>query len=717
MSASPTAEPLPADPGPTGRASGAPATRAAPAAAPDAAEAHLGLADANAGPAEPDLDGAGPNLADVDLDLADRDLADVDLDLADRDLADADLDLTDPDLADADLDLTDPELADVDLDLSGAELDDAEIDLDDAGAELVGGAAEPDVAASGWRWGRRVDLAVYAGFVLLAVWLLGKVWADPGGVLPADNGSDPQFFEMALIHAVRIFTHGENPLFTAQVNAPLGVNLMANTGLLGLTVPLAPVTALFGAPVAFALLLTLGIAATAGAWYHVLSRHVVHNRAAAILGGAFCGFAPGMVNHLNAHPNLVAQFLIPMILWRALALRHPGPVLRRGVVLGLLVTWQAFINEELLFLYALAAGIFVLVYAALRPRLARSGAVPLLRGLAVAGVTAGVLLAYPLWFQFQGPQHYRGLPDWVLAYGTDLAEYPSFTKLTLVHGDGSLGHIPEQNTFFGWPLLLLLAVLLAWQWRRLEVAALAMVGLVFTVLSLGRVGQWHGTTFWAKAPWAVLSQLPLFDTVVPVRLGLVVIPVVGLLLAVALAEALRRPVPVSHAWVAAFAVTLVTVFPQQLAVSPRGAVPHFVTSGAWRAYVHGDASVLSADTTVWGGALDAMAWANRADQGYRVVGGYFLGPDANGTGQYGPVQPRTGQLLFNVVWNGGVPQVTEEDRQQAVVDLRYWRAAIVLLAPATNHHDDVAATLTQLLGPGTQVDDVLLWDVRGLSGA
>ncbi len=44
----------------------------------------------------------------------------------------------------------------------------------------------------------------------------------------------------------RIFTHGENPLFTPQLNAPDGVNLMANTGLLGLTVPLVPVTLLFG---------------------------------------------------------------------------------------------------------------------------------------------------------------------------------------------------------------------------------------------------------------------------------------------------------------------------------------------------------------------------------------------------------------------------------------------------------------------------------------
>jgi hypothetical protein len=59
------------------------------------------------------------------------------------------------------------------------------------------------------------------------------------------------------------------------MNAPNGVNLMANTGLLGLTVPLVPVTLLFGPVVTFTIMLTGGLAATAWAWYHVLSRHIV----------------------------------------------------------------------------------------------------------------------------------------------------------------------------------------------------------------------------------------------------------------------------------------------------------------------------------------------------------------------------------------------------------------------------------------------------------
>ena len=175
----------------------------------------------------------------------------------------------------------------------------------------------------------------------------------------------------------RIFTHGENPFFTPQLNAPDGVNLMANTGLLGLTVPLVPVTLLFGPAVALTVLLTGGLTATAWAWYHVLSRHVVGYWPAALAGGLFAGFAPGMVNHVNGHADLVSQFLIPFIAWRALSLRTA----RDGVVLGLLITWQAFLNEELLFQTGLAVAVFVAAYAAFRPAEVRARVRPFLAGL------------------------------------------------------------------------------------------------------------------------------------------------------------------------------------------------------------------------------------------------------------------------------------------------------------------------------------------------
>src|SRR5262245_59546863 len=172
------------------------------------------------------------------------------------------------------------------------------------------------------RPGRWLDATVVLLYLPAALLVMGPLWAHPAALNPSGHSSDPPFFEWALIHATRIFTHGENPFATPRLNAPLGVNLMANTGVLGLTVPLVPVTLLFGPSVAFALLTTLALAGTATAWYFVLSRYVTGNGVAAAVGGAFAGFAPGMVNHTNGHPNLVAQFLIPFIVWRALALSN-----------------------------------------------------------------------------------------------------------------------------------------------------------------------------------------------------------------------------------------------------------------------------------------------------------------------------------------------------------------------------------------------------------
>ena len=71
-----------------------------------------------------------------------------------------------------------------------------------------------------------------------------------------------------------------------------------------------------------------------------------------------------MVSHANGHINFVAQFVVPFIVWQVLRLREPGRAVRGGVILGLLVVLQVFINEEILLFTALTLGVFVLAYAA-----------------------------------------------------------------------------------------------------------------------------------------------------------------------------------------------------------------------------------------------------------------------------------------------------------------------------------------------------------------
>lgn len=66
--------------------------------------------------------------------------------------------------------------------------------------------------------------------------------------------------------------------------------------------------------------MTLGIAATAGAWYWLIVKRVVRRRSAAFVGASLAAFAPPMVSHAGAHPNFVILFMIPLIIDRALRL-------------------------------------------------------------------------------------------------------------------------------------------------------------------------------------------------------------------------------------------------------------------------------------------------------------------------------------------------------------------------------------------------------------
>jgi hypothetical protein len=560
------------------------------------------------------------------------------------------------------------------------------------------------------RW---ADCAAVAFYLALASCVTSGLWRHVDALTLVNGGSDVPFFDWTLVHATRIFTHGENPLFTPQMNAPNGVNLMANTGLLGLTVPLVPVTLLFGPAVTFTIMLTGGLAATAWAWYNVLSRHIVGHWSAALVGGLFAGFAPGMVSHVNGHPDLVNQFLIPFIIWRAITLRRA----RDGVMLGLLVTWQAFLNEELLFQAGLAVAVFVVVYAVFRPAEVRARVRPFLAGLGAALLAAGALLAYPLWFQFFGPQSYRGLPSTVLGYGTDVRAFAAFAESSLVrHGTSvsSYGGPPEENTFFGVPLLVATGVIVVWLWRRqVAVRALTVVALVFAVLSLGRTVVAGGRTVLSHGPMSVLDHLPLFDSVVPTRFGLALVPVIAILLAFSVrAAATECDVRVRYGWAVVLVAALLPIAPTPVLAGPAPAVPGFFTSGRWATYVPAGQSVLSGNPSGGSASFTAMRWDNATGQGYRMVGGYFLVPDENGRGAYGVPGRPTSVLLTDIVRFGGTRQITAAQRAAFRADVRYWRTAIVVLSPYAPHHDELRSALNQLTGePARQVQGVLLWDV------
>jgi hypothetical protein len=73
-------------------------------------------------------------------------------------------------------------------------------------------------------------------------------------------------------------------------------------------------------------------------------------------------------------------------------------------------------------------------------------------------------------------------------------------------------------------------------------------------------------------------------------------------------------------------------------------------------------------------------------------------------------------MFYKILWTSKAPVVTQVDRDSTLDDLRYWRAAVVVLDPHEHAADLMRRTMTDLVGFGPQmVGGVWLWDVRALT--
>lgn len=173
----------------------------------------------------------------------------------------------------------------------------------------------------------RLDLLAALVCAVLAGWVTHGLWPNPAGRTLALNPEDQALYEWFLAVDARALL-GDFGLLTDRLNAPDGVNLMANTTVIALGIVFAPVTVLLGAPVTFALLAAANLAGTAFAWYLLFHRTLRARRLAAALGGGLCGFGPGMISQTNSHLHMTAQWLVPVIVWlvaRLLRASDPGP--------------------------------------------------------------------------------------------------------------------------------------------------------------------------------------------------------------------------------------------------------------------------------------------------------------------------------------------------------------------------------------------------------
>lgn len=560
------------------------------------------------------------------------------------------------------------------------------------------------------------DIVVCAGFLAVAVLLTIGLWPDPATRQLTLAGDNQVLSEWFLAFDARIFS-GDFALVTDRLNAPDGVNLLANASTILLGLLLAPLTLAFGAPVSFAVAIALNLAATATGWYLLLARTAGMHRFAAVTGGLIAGFAPGMVSQSNGHPHITAQWLVPAIVW--CVLRMSDPTTRRpltAVLLGFLVTLQYHLGPEVLLITALGLGLFCAGYAAAAWQDARRRLPGLAQGLGLGGGLAALLLAYPLWLQFAGPQHVRGGPFPSYYFGLDAASLVTISPLSLA-GTGSSAKLAadaaEYNGFFGVPLLLAVAGATLWLWRRAVAVACAAAAAGMVILSLGPYLVVDGERTPLPGPFALIDGLPGLSAALPGRFALAATPLFAVVVALAVDQALaiRTDSWIRLAVPAAVVFALVPVIPMPLPTTARPPVPRYFTEGLWRGCA-GDGGVLVPVPPPEPTRPDAMRWAAAAGAGFALPEGLFIGPyGGDGQASLGAFPRPTSVLLAKVADTGQVPTITDADRDAAAEDARYWGARCFVLA-AQRNDGELRRTVSDLLGRDPQrVADVDVWRI------
>jgi hypothetical protein len=589
---------------------------------------------------------------------------------------------------------------------------------------LVKPALEPSPQAEGerTRGGTRVQWLVYACYLLGAVLLTWRLWADPAGRFQVGDFGDVDQFSWFMRYSATAVSHGHLPAFvTTAMNAPHGVNLLWNTSFLLPGMVLTPVTLLAGPQVSLTVALTLGFAGSAASLFYVLRRWGASISAAA-LGGALYGFSPAMVNSGIGHYHLQFAVLPPLIIDALLRIvTGRGHCVRTGIWLGLLTAAQLFIGTELLVETAVAAVVLMAVLAISRPRDALAHARFAIISLATGAAVALVLCGRALWVQFHG-QVPHASPYSMLRYVTHPYAFVTPSSAMLFHTSGTAAdaaRYPESQSeylaYLGVPLLLLLIVAAIIFWRQQKVRVTAVTFVVLELFTLGGGALvWHGFRYpGALLPWHYLEHLPVFSAALPDRFSILADGAAGALLAFAIDRA-RALAPDAPSWrsagrvamtVAVLALLTVVSVPYQaanVAPLPDGWRPTFA---ALR--LAPDARVLVVPVP-YSPIPEPMRWYADTGEPGAMIGGTFIGFNRQGKTVRGGRAGRTRTVQYiDELWMGSA-SARAPSRARINADLKYLNPAAVVAV--TSQDSPVARFLTGLFGPPAyQNGGVLAW--------
>ncbi len=415
--------------------------------------------------------------------------------------------------------------------------------------------------------------AAGAAYLLVGFVLWVHAWAQGASTHTLCGCGDPALFLWFFQWPATALAHGENPFYSTALFHPTGINLLAQTSVMGLSLPLVPVTWIWGPVASLNVASTLTPALTAFFAFLVIRRWAPWTPAA-FIGGLLYGFSPFVLTSLEfAHLMTAALMLLPLILavLDEIVLRQHHSAIWSGVLLGVLLFAQFFLSSELLAITALvvAFSILALVAAALVSdrdtvrRMAPHAA----KGVAIGLAVGGVLLAWPVWFALEGPAHLSGLvwPNVGVIGGFIpssfvFAGYPDPHNVFSALG-GYDGAPLASAAYLGWGLL---AVIVAGTLAFHRDRRLWFFGFVLALCAVFSLGERHGQ--WEPA-W-IFSKVPLIENIIEQRFMAIGFLAAAIMLAVIL-DHLHQLAPGWRGVGAVFAAACVALVPITLTFAPR----------------------------------------------------------------------------------------------------------------------------------------------------
>lgn len=528
---------------------------------------------------------------------------------------------------------------------------------------------------------------------MISAQVYGRVLSYPGRRVFAHNDDTSLFIwwfgNAADAMASRLgFGSGHTGLlYTTLMNAPEGVNGAWNTSVLGLALPMVPVTWIAGPVVSYNLAIMGAPVLSALAAALFLRRFC--SRAAAFAGGGIYGFSTYAIAQSGGHLNLsfvVFPPILALLLSLAIARPRDGSVLgpRRkligiGLGLGVAVGWQLYISSELLAGSSLAALCLLIAVGLVHRRgfpgiLARVGSVgavalgpalvigaPLFLTMATApGAPSTTIRPHGVWI--------NDVLDLVVPAAQTLARYPAPELARTMALD------PAEIGMYVGPVLLVTVVASAIAFRaRPEVRIAAVAGALVWLLSLGAPLRIGGRSFEAPMPWDVIEIVPVLNNVLPMRLAVHVWLAIALLFAVLIDWILtgagrrwprRRPLAICAVLVSLAMMAPASVAPYELRIPEfyRGAVEDYVQPGSLvSTYPRPKAMAVPR-------ADEAMVWQSVSGMRYRDTGGYFIGSAPGRPVIFNAAPDALDELLASS--GGQLPRTDSAAAKRVAADLR-----------------------------------------------